>query len=198
MAATTVNMDLPIGMVQVLKPVIQEVAATKPDYADVAADLFRRMHNRPLETGSGMPTIAVELPKGMAQALAARPEIIKISEAGAFSPYTPVAQQLIDKASDSIRVELPLGMVKALKPAVEAVAVTRTDFKQAGAYLVALSGYNGQGKPGGGEETYNVEIPKPAARALAKRPEVIALSRAGNASPYTNLAQNLISRASMA
>lgn len=196
--AATVNMDLPIGMVQQLKPAIEAVAATSSSFAEVAADLFHRSKHRPLDTTSATPTVSVELPKGMAQALAERPEVKKIANSGAFSPYTPVAQQLMDKASDFIRVELPLGMVKALKPAVEAVAVGHPDFKQAGLYLVAMTGYNGQGKPGGGEDVCDVQIPKPAARELARRPELIAMSRAGNSSPYTNLAQNLISRAQMA
>ncbi len=196
--AATVNMDLPIGMVQQLKPVIEAVAATSPGFAEVAADLFHRMRHRPLETGSGTPTVSVELPKGMAQALAERPEVVKIANAGAFSPYTPVAQRLIEKASDSIRIELPLGMLRALKPAVEAVADARADFKQVGLYLVAMANYNGQGKPGGAEDTCTVAIPKSAASALAQRPEMVALSRAGNSSPYSNLAQKFISRAEMA
>lgn len=95
--AATVNMDLPIGMVQQLKPVIEAVAATSPGFAEVAADLFYRSKHRPLDTTSATPMVSVEFPLAMAQALAARPEVVKISKSGAFSPYTPVAKRLIEK-----------------------------------------------------------------------------------------------------
>lgn len=97
--AATVNMDLPIGMVQQLKPAIEAVAAASPGFAEVAADLFYRSKHRPLDTTSATPTVSVEFPLAMAQALAARQEVIKISRSGAFSPYTPVAQRLIQKAA---------------------------------------------------------------------------------------------------
>lgn len=95
MAKETVRTALPIGMINQLQPVIESVGAEKPGFAAVATELLHKARHRPLDTTSETPKLDIQLPRAFVVALAKRPEVVKISQAGAFSPYTDVAKGLV-------------------------------------------------------------------------------------------------------
>ncbi|MBP7253421.1 MAG: hypothetical protein KBA75_08055 [Alphaproteobacteria bacterium] len=93
-------------------------------------------------------------------------------------------------AKETVRTVLPIGMINQLKPVIESVGAEKPGFSDVATELLHKARHRPLDTTSEMPKL-DIELPRAFVVALAQRPEVTVIAKAGAFSPYTNVAKKL-------